>query len=222
MTDNARPRHAAEGRASRIAKRAAIGVIGAPVAMLAAAGPASAAAIDLDGVLNDGQLDLQLSADGSEEASLAGIGLPALPEGLPLDGLPLDGAVFEGVPLDLLDLAGALPGLATVTDLASLSAAEGVLSALPAGLPTSVEDVELPAAEDLVDSIPVELPALPVVGDVEVPDGLPAVPDVVGTVTGLAGGLPTAAQLDLDDVSEALPTGALDVFSADDLVGGIL
>jgi hypothetical protein len=244
MTNNARPRHAAQGRASRIAGRTALGVLGAPVAMLAVAGPAGAAALDLDGEFDGQALDVQLAADDLALPAVDSL-LPALPTELP-DGLPTDGVAFEGVSLDLFDLAGgdevALPALPVVGDVAlpELPAlpstddlpvalpsvpAVGDLGALPA-LP-AVGDVALPALPS-TDDLPVDLPALPVVGEVAVPE-LPALPSTddlpLDTVTDLAGGLPTSAALDLDDVAstatDAVPAAA-DVFSATDLVSGVL
>src|SRR4051812_29818146 len=100
MTNNARPRHAAQSRASKIAGRTALGVLGAPVAMLAVAGPAGAATLDMGGTYEDGTLDLNLAADGMAAPGLDALGVPALPTELPSQ-LPVDGAAFEGVSLDL-------------------------------------------------------------------------------------------------------------------------
>jgi hypothetical protein len=274
MTNNARPRHAAQGRASRIAGRAALGVLGAPIAMLAVAGPAGAATLDLNGTADDDAFDVNLAAAGVALPGLDTLGVPALPTELP--ALPLDGVAFEGVSLDLFDLGGeeglalpalpavdgvpALPALPSVdslpiagalaavpvalpVDLPALPAADS-LPALPAvgdlGLPTlpAVGDLALPSTDALGAlpvALPVDLPALPAadslpaVGDLAVPalpalpgtDALPALPDAAGTVTGLAGGLPVATTLDLDDVSADLPAAA-DVFSATDLVSGLI
>jgi hypothetical protein len=265
MTNNARPRHAAQGRASRIAGRTALGALAAPMAMLAVAGPAGAATLDLGGTFEDDALDLRLAADGLAAPGLDALGLPALPTELPSE-LPIDGAAFEGVGLDLFDLGGEeglglpalpaadgvalpeLPALPGTDDLALPSADSlpiaGALAAVPVALPElpvdglpalpAVEDLALPElGTDSLPSLPVELPALPVDGlpslpvveDVEVPalpstddlPELPALPDAVDTATGLAGGLPTSTQLDLDEV----PVAA-DVFSATDLVQGLI
>ncbi len=203
--------------------------------------------------------------------------------------LPIDGAAFEGVNLDLFDVGGAagidlpalpavdavslpaLPALPSTDDLAlpsvdSLPIA-GALAALPVALPDLPAVGSLPAVGDVaLPSLPtvgdLALPSLPAVGDLALPSlpavgepagrrrpgpavpagrrrpaslpslpgtdalpSLPALPDAVGTVTGLAGGLPTSAALDLDSVSgtvtDALPASA-DVFSATDLVQGLI
>src|SRR3954471_17271358 len=99
MSNNSRARHVAEGRTGRIAKRAAIGVLGAPIALLAAAGPASAAAYDDAPDAADD--DAATSYDFAPEAStLPGLDLASITGATPeLPGLP------------------ALPGAATVTDL---------------------------------------------------------------------------------------------------------
>src|SRR5436309_4455204 len=55
MTKKYRPRHAAPSKAGRIAGRAAVGAIGAPLALFAAAGPAGAAPLADDGADSAGQ-----------------------------------------------------------------------------------------------------------------------------------------------------------------------
>jgi hypothetical protein len=108
MTNNARPRHAAPSRASKIAGRAAVGVLGAPIAMMAAAGPASAAATEAHVADDNTGADLQLAMVGSVLPGLEALGVEGLPTAdLPTDGLPGG--------LDVFDVAGVLstaPGLA--------------------------------------------------------------------------------------------------------------
>jgi hypothetical protein len=265
MTNNARTRHTAQGRASRIAGRTALGVLAAPMAMLAVAGPAGAAALDLDSTLGDA-LDVNLAADDVALPSVDSV-VSTLPTELP-DSLPIDGVAFEGVKLDLFDLGGqddldlalpavgdlalpelpaelpALPGTDALPVAGALGAVPVALPELPLdglpelpldGLPAlpAVGDLalpELPAlpSTDSLPSLPVDLPvdvpSLPSVGDLALPEA-PALPDAVGTVTDLTAGLPTAAQLDLDDVTstatDSLPAAA-DVFSATDLVQGLI
>ena len=257
MTNNARSRHAVQSRASKIAGRTALGVLGAPVAMLAVAGPASAAALDMGGSYDDnGTLDLQLAADGLAVPGLDALGVPALPTDLPSQ-LPIDGVAFQGVSLDLLNLGGtdgvALPGVPSLPSVDSLPLA-GALAALPIALP---DLPSLPSASGVVGTVTGlagSLPSVPsasgVVGTVTgLAGSLPSVPSlpsasgVVSTVTGLAGGLPTSTQLDLDSVSHTVShtshashsskaskashsssasTGVADIFSATDLVQGLI
>jgi hypothetical protein len=274
MTNNARSRHAVQSRASKIAGRTALGVLGAPVAMLAVAGPASAAALDMGGSYDDnGTLDLQLAADGLAVPGLDALGVPALPTDLPSQ-LPIDGVAFQGVSLDLLNLGGtdgvALPGVPSLPSVDSLPLA-GALAALPIALPDlpslpSASGVvgtvtglagslpSVPSASGVVSTVTGlagSLPSVPsaagVVGTVTgLAGSLPSVPSlpsasgVVSTVTGLAGGLPTSTQLDLDSVSNTVShtshsskaskashsssasTGVADIFSATDLVQGLI
>jgi hypothetical protein len=83
MTKKYRPRHAAPSRSGRIAGRVAIGALGAPLAMFAAAGPAGAAPLVDD------------NGDSSVGDTAPGLGLPDL--GATLDGL-LDTAQLPGLP----------------------------------------------------------------------------------------------------------------------------
>jgi hypothetical protein len=163
MTNNARPRHAAPSRASKIAGRAAVGVLGAPMAMMAAAGPASAAATDAHVTNDDTGADLQLSMVGSV--------LPGL-EALGVEGLPAADLTSEGLAqnLDVFDVAGALSEAPSLTNgvpaVAGLGAdvlpVVGDLGDLPVAgvLPASAGLAALPGAD-----------VLPLVGDLE---GLPA------------------------------------------------
>src|ERR671914_566461 len=103
MTKNRR-RHAAPSRVSKVAGRAALGVLGAPVAMFAVASPAVAATADADGRVSDDDAALDTRGEGA----------PALPG---IDNLP-DASAVAGLPV-IGDLVTALPA-SDVTDVAGL------------------------------------------------------------------------------------------------------
>ena len=140
MTNNARPRHVAPSRASKIAGRAAVGVLGAPMAMMAAAGPAAAAATDAHVTDDNTGADLQLSMVGSVLPGLEALGV----EGLPAPDLATDGLTSN---LDVFDVASALstaPNLAggilpTVGPGADLLPVVSDLTALPDSDPRKKE-----------------------------------------------------------------------------------
>ncbi|MDT7653033.1 MAG: hypothetical protein QOI36_4439, partial [Pseudonocardiales bacterium] len=204
MTNNARPRHAAPGRASRIAGRAALGVLGAPMAMLAIAGPAGAAEADLSGHYTDGE------ASGSTDVShaqalpgLSGTDVAAFPtSGLPTNGLPTDGLDLQGIDLGLLNLGGGGAGLpqlpVAAPDLSALQLNLPSTDALPS-LPSTPALPSLPSADSL-PSLPVvgalpSLPSLPVVGD------LPSLPSLPS-----ADSLPSLASLPVVGDLPSLPS----------------
>lgn len=123
MTNNARPRHAAPTRTARMAGRAALGILGAPIAMLAVAGPSAAAELELGGSFTgsdaDGRSNLQLeSPDVPEAEGLDPEGLDPEgfdPEGLDADALPgaedLDTEGLQGLDADAPDVQGIDRGL---------------------------------------------------------------------------------------------------------------
>jgi hypothetical protein len=119
MTDNARPR----GR--RIAGRAALGALAAPMAILAVAGPASAAGLGFNGALDDDHPSnkADLTIDLLNDGSLDTLGLGGLGDTSDVTGL-LDGAGGVASATDLLGLAGGGlgSGLSVTDDLDSASA----------------------------------------------------------------------------------------------------
>jgi hypothetical protein len=197
MTKNARPRHAAQSRVSRIAGRAALGVLGAPMAMLAIAGPAGAAEADLTNPLSDDE------AAGATDAGFDASALPGLAaaelSAFPTDGLP-DGLDLQGIDLGLLNLGGGGAGLSELPsaggpDLSVLELTQPVSYALPStdALPALPALPSLPGT-DALPSLPGtdSLPSLPIVSDLPALPELPVVAD-----------LPT---LPTDDVLAALPS----------------
>ena len=118
MTDNARP-----GR--RMAGRAAIGAVAAPLALLAIAGQASAAGLSFGGALDDDHASnkADLVIDGLNDGSLDALGLGSLGDTADVTGL-LDGAGGVASATDLLGLAGGGlgSGLSVTDDLDSASA----------------------------------------------------------------------------------------------------
>ena len=199
-----RPRHAAPSRASKVAGRAALGGLGASMAMLAVASPAMAApSADVDARVtgDDAALDTQLTKGDTALPGLDALGVGGLTGALPTDGLPVDGLAFEGIDLELLGhavstpalpAADGLPALPSATDLTGLPVV-GDLTALHEGLPSLPGGVpSLPSASGVVDTVTAALP-----------EGLPSV-----------GGLS-----DLDSLTDlpSLPTGAPQLSITDDL-----
>lgn len=184
MTNNARPRQT-PGAGRRMAGRAAIGAVAAPLALLAIAGPASAAGLGFDGALDD---------DGGNKADLV---VDALNDGT----LDLAGLDSVGGATDILDTAG---GVASVTDLLGLG------SGLGGGMSVT-DDLDSGAATDALGGLGVldlntdHLTERPL-ASLDLPGNLP----VVGGLTGggpldaLGGGdikqskLDAAVAIDLD------------------------
>ncbi len=212
MTNNARPRHAAPSRASKIAGRAAVGVLGAPIAMMAAAGPASAAATDAHVSDDNTGTDLQLSMVGAVLPGLEALGVDGLPSpDLPTDALAGDLEVFDvaGALSTAPNLAGGfLPTAAALGPGADVLPVVGDLTALPvAGALPGGGLAALPGADvlPLVGDL-TTLPALGSLSDADLPTAgnlkLSAVQDTLGGLTGTLGGLDLDAlqDLDLDDL----------------------
>jgi hypothetical protein len=246
MTKNVRPRHAAHSRTSKIAGRAALGLLGAPVAMFAAAGPASAAGLDLVGSVTDDAVDAQVATDDGALPGVSALGISGLSTGaLSTDDLPIDGAAFEGVPLDLLGAGEALPlpalpgadalplpalpgddalPLPALPALPALPGADALpLPALPGDLP-----VEVGTTDDggLYANVHLDLPGAPAVDDADSDDADSddadsdeADSDEADDADSDEADSDEADDADSDDV--AVPAAA-DIFSATDLVSGLL
>lgn len=229
MTKNARPRHSAPGRASKIAGRAALGLLGAPVAMFAAAGPASAADIDLAGSVTDDAIDAQVATDDGVVPGALGLGGLGTDD-LSTDALPIDGAVFEGVPLDLLG------GVAGDTGLPVPST--DALPGLSGGLPV---EAGLTDEGGLYAAAHIDLPGAPAVDDEATDEGDATGEDADSdeAVSDEADDADSdeadsneadsdeadsdeADEADSDDADDVAPAPAADLFSATDLVSGLL
>lgn len=225
-----RPRHAAPSRTSRLAGRVALGVVGAPAAMLAVAGPA--AALELPSA--EGHR-LSLDLEGTTFAvsgAMAAPALPEAPEGLPelpgADVLPGAGELMSlpgASELTSLPGAGELPSLPGAGDLPSLPGADRLPAlpgaadlpapgpAAPEGLADLLASAALPAAEDE------DAGSTEDAGDEEAPDS-----EVAEDAVPLP---PLPLDVDIDwragseGSSSDLPS-AEDLFDAADLVDGLL
>lgn len=222
MSKNARPRHAAPSRTTRLMGRAALGVLGAPVAMLAVAGPAGAAELDMGGRFTDGDtsgtagmtLDTGNGMPGADEFALPG------GDGLDTDALAADDLDFQGIDPSVLDFGGfpeapAPPAVPALPEGGSLPGAD------------DLNTDALPGAEDLdSDALPgaggFDAPALPGAEDVD-PDALPSA-DTAPTAVALPApaGLPSADCDDDDEDAPGATATAGDRFSAEDLVGSLI
>ncbi len=152
------PRHAAPRRTAVLAGRVALGVVGAPVAMMAIAGTASAGPLDsFDATDNrlaiesDGS-SFAASGEMSELPDLATPGADALPgfdavdvESLSLDVLSLDALGFDALPgTDSLPSPDALPEAPELPEPMQTDAADS------AGPPTATDVF---SASDLLGGI---------------------------------------------------------------------
>lgn len=210
MTENQRPRHTAPGRFASLAGKVTLGVVGAPVAILALAGPAVAYTVDFD---DKGDARANRVEFRSEDADEFDVDTDMAEIAMPEFELPTVAGLG-----DLTDL---LLGTDALRSPASLPSAD----LLPStdGLPSadSVRSLGgLPGADGI--------PSLDGLGSL---DDLPSLEDLPGSGDLTLGDLPLSITLDLDmdmdmdsdelDLPGSDDLPALDLFDAADLVAGL-